>query len=243
MFIAEPSNIPAAKFLTAKGLEKYNGLVERDFDTLNCLNTLQSIYNGAKTQKLRSLDNHMMKEFTNITNAFIDSLKIYASRLAIRTPNKYNPGTESKILSEELAKNTAHNNLHGSSDGHLETTLSNEKLIYERQLLAVIAILCTDFQNTTPALLFEKCEDSSSYTAEDDEMDGENRIGSFVDILTDVFCTIGYAVCFEQILKFNTCIISILLNFFHLEKSIVSQKSHRIGFIISCVLGKKFCAK
>lgn len=177
--------------MTTWGLEKHRGLSERDFDTLNCLNTLQSIYNGAKSRKLHALDNNMMKEFTAVANTFIDILKMYATRLALRTPTKYNPAAECKNLLEDLSKNTARNNLR-DSDNEASEKSTSEKLVYERQMLAVIALLCTDFPNTTQSLLFEKCEDSSA--TEDDEMDGENRVGSFVDILTDIFCTIGHSV-------------------------------------------------
>ncbi|XP_055300952.1 uncharacterized protein LOC129567734 [Sitodiplosis mosellana] len=186
---ADPENVAAAEFLATKGTEKYRGLSERDFDTLKHLNTLHSIYNGAKAKKFRVLDNNSMKEIAIITNAFIDALKTYASRLTLRTPTKYNSALECKIISEEMAKATTAN---GSGSGTTEM-LVDEKLIYERQMLAVIALLSTDFPNTTQLFLFEKCEESLSNDDEDDEMDGKNRIGSFVDILTDVLYNIGHS--------------------------------------------------
>lgn len=196
IYIAESSNISAASFLIAQGSEKYHGFCERDFYTLNCLNTLQSIYNGAKTQKLRALDTNLMKQFIEIINSFIEALKIYSSRLTLRTPSKYNPATECKILSEELSnKNTNSAYSDENADEGSETSTSiDEKLFYERQMLAVISLLCTEFPNITQSLLFEKCEESPAFAAEDDEMDGEKRIGSFVDILTDIFYTIGHSV-------------------------------------------------
>lgn len=187
-------NQSAAEFLTAKGFEKHRGISERDFDTLNSLSTLQSMYNGAKAKRLRLLDNTMMKEFTAIANTFIDALKIYTGRLTLRTPTKYNPATECKLLSEELSKSVPTN----TSDTPEASTYVDEKLIYETQVLAVIALLCTDFPNTTQFLLFEKCEESAANADQDDDMDGENRIGSFVDILTDVLCTIGHSVIYDS---------------------------------------------
>lgn len=183
--VSESENVAAAEFLATRGTEKYRGLSERDFDTLKCLNALQSIYNGAKAKRLRELDTDSIKEITMITNAFIDAMKTYASRLTLRTPTKYNAALECKIISEEMAKTS------GSDSTEI---LVDEKLIYERQLLAVIALLCTDFSNTTHLILFEKCEEASANDGEDDEMDGANRIGSFVDILTDVLYNIGYSV-------------------------------------------------
>ncbi|XP_031634094.1 uncharacterized protein LOC116347582 [Contarinia nasturtii] len=174
---AAPENIPAADFIAAKGVEKYCGLTERDFDTLKCLNALQSIYNGAKRRRMRVLDTDSVKEIISITNAFIYAMKSYANRLCLRVPTKYDAGLEAKLISDEMAKPTAN--------------LIDDKLIYERQILAVISLLCTDFSNVTEIILFEKCEDQETNTDDDDEMDVENRAGSFVDILTDVLFKIG----------------------------------------------------
>lgn len=161
---------------------------------------MQSIYNGAKAKKSRVLDNNLMEEVTIITNAFINILRNYAGRLTLQTPTKYNAALESKLISDEMAKTT-------TSNGSIPTsTPVDEKLIYERQLLAVIALLCTDFPNTTQSLLFDKCEDSPpSNDGADDEMDGENRIGSFVDILTDVLCNIGHSVSTFESLNVLHC--------------------------------------
>lgn len=177
---SEHTNIPAANFLSKKSLERYRGISERDFDILKCLNVLQSIYNGAKSNRLRTLDDKMMKEFTVIINAFIDALRNYFSRITLRTPTKYNAALECKLLSEDMAKTSS--------------TPIDEKLIYERQMLAVIALLCTDFPNTTHSLLFAKCDVPEEKANQDDEMNGESRIGSFVDILADVLCNIGQSV-------------------------------------------------
>lgn len=182
---SESVNSSAAEFLAAKGLGKHRGLSERDFDTLNSLSALQAMYNGAKAKRLHILDNSMMKEFAIIANTLIDVLKIYTSRLTMRAPTKYNPATEYKMLSEEMTNSTA---------SPEELTNVDEKLIYETQALAVIALLCTDFSNVTESLLFEKCEETTPHTDADDEMNGENRIGSFVDVLTDVLCAIGHSV-------------------------------------------------
>lgn len=225
--ILDSLNIPAAEFLATKSLERCRGISERDFDTLNSLNALQSIYNGAKSKNLRVLDNNMMKEFTIISNAFIDALRSYASRLSLHTPTKYNAALECKILSEEMTKTNITN----------ETTPTlDEKLIYERQMLAVIALLCTDYPNTTHSLLFEKCDEVSANDNDDVEMDGDNRIGSFVDILADVLCNIGHSVSnmhknqhiFHkkwQILEQNS--------FFPLENTFITQKPHRIGITVA----------
>lgn len=179
-----------AEFLTAKGLEKHRGISERDFDTLNSLNTLQSMYNGAKAKRLRQLDSTMMKEFIAIVNVFIEGLKIYTSRLTLRTPTKYNPATEYKLLSDEKSTTVTSN----EADTPETTTNLDEKLIFETQVLAVIALICTDFPNATHSVLFDKCEETETNSDEDDEMNGDNRSGSFVDILTDVLCTIGHSV-------------------------------------------------
>lgn len=183
--MSESANSSAAEFLAMKGLEKHRGLSERDFDTLNSLSALQAMYNGAKAKRLLILDNNMMKEFTIIANTLIDVLKIYTARLTLRAPTKYNPATEYKILSEDTTQ---------SPNSPDESMNVDEKLIYETQALAVIALLCTDFANATESLLFDKCEESTPHPDEDDEMNGENRIGSFVDMLTDVLCAIGHSV-------------------------------------------------
>lgn len=187
-------NIAATEFLATTCLEKYHGDVERDFGILNCLNELQSIYNDARSKKLRALDNTMAKEFTRITNQFIDALRFYAVRLPLHTPSKYNPALEFKILSDEMAKS---NNSNGTS-----LPPADEKLFYERQILAVVALFCTEFPQTTQSLLFEKCErveTTPNYmeddaNGDDDEMDGDNRVGSFIDILIDILSKIGHSV-------------------------------------------------
>lgn len=169
-------------------MEKYCGLSERDFDTLKHLNALQSIYNGAKARGTHVLDDNSLKEVTIITNSFIDAMKIYASRLTLRVPSKYDAPLECKIVAEEMSK-TAASQVSDDSDWKMPPV--GEKLIFERQMLAVISLLCTDFPNVTQTLLFEKCEDSDT---EDDKMDGENQMGTFVDMLTDVLDKIGHSV-------------------------------------------------
>lgn len=189
--MSDPIYTTAAEFLTQKGFEKYRGLSERDFDTLNSLSVLQSLYNGAKAKQISLLDDTMLKEFKRISNALIEALKIYASRLTQRTPTKYNPVNEYKTLSEETLKLTAKM----AKEAPASTSASidcDEKLIYETQVLAVIALICTEFENATQTLLFEKCE--SCATDNDENEQGENRVGSFVDILTDVLCAIGHSV-------------------------------------------------
>lgn len=193
MDFAEQVYTTAAQFLAQKGLEKCRGISERDFDALNSLNALKSLYKGAKASLLRMLDDMMMKEFETITNTFIESLKIYASRLELRTPTKYNPVNEYKTLSEETLKLTA-----SKANSTNQSSNIDEKLIYETQVLAVIALLCAEFPNTTQMLLFEKCEVYATDGDDNDNSDGENRIGSFVDILTDVLCAIGHSVSYEM---------------------------------------------
>lgn len=205
-------NTSAAEFLTLKALDKNRGQSERDFDTLHYLSVLQSLYNGAKAQKLRLLDNNMMKEFTGIANTIAYALRIYTERLPRRTPTKYNSATEYKILSEQMSKALNSTvplpNISGAPE---LATCIDEKLIYEQQILAVIALLCTDFSNTSQSILFKKCEDQSTSPDEDIEIDGEQRIGSFVDILTDVLCIIGHSVSqFQSNIHFLT-ILTIFL--------------------------------
>lgn len=172
---------------------KYRGISERDFDTLNSLSVLQSLYNGAKAKQLSLLDDTMMKEFKGITNALIETLKNYASRLTQRAPTKYNPINEYKTLSEETIKLTDE-----MAKGIPAPPLNCcEKLIYETQVLAVVAELCTEFTNTTQMLLFEKCEHCAMDSDENENGNGENRVGSFVDTLTDVLCAIGHSVIYE----------------------------------------------
>lgn len=200
---AEQIYIPAAEFLTKTGLEKRRGICERDFDTLNILSVLQSLYSGAKAKQLNSLDDTMMREFKLITNAFIETLKMYASRLTQQTPTKYNPINEYKVLSEETLKLTA-----AKAKNAPASTNCDEKLIYETQVLTVIALLCTEFSNVPQVLLFEKCEDCATDGDENENMDVENRVGSFVDILTDVLCAIGHSVTHKNPIFINFHILT-----------------------------------
>lgn len=182
-YISEPTNIPAVNFLTSNSLERYRGISERDFDILKCLNALQSIYSGAKSNNLKMLGDNMMSEFTVIMNAFINTLRNYMNQLTLRTPTKYDAALESKLLAEDMTKTTMP---------------ADEKLMYEKQMLAVIALLCTHFPDITHTLLLEKCDAGNDDEEEDDvDMNGERRIGSFVDILADVLCNIGQSVCFQ----------------------------------------------
>lgn len=184
----------AAEFLTQNGFEKFRGISERDFDTLNSLSVLQSLYNGAKAKQISLLDDILMKQFKGITNTFIEALKAYTSRLTLRTPAKYNPINEFKNLSEETLKLTAE-----AAKGTPSPSIScDEKLIYETQVLAVIALICTEFSNATQTLLFEKCEDYAADSDANENLHGENRVGSFVDILTDLLCAIGHSVSYAQ---------------------------------------------
>lgn len=188
-YFSEHIYTTAAEFLTQKGFEKFRGISERDFDTLSSLSVLQSLYNGAKAKQISLLDDSLMKQFRGIANTLIDALKAYTSRLESRTPAKYNPMNEFKNLCEETLKMTA-----DTAKGTPASIGCDEKLIYETQVLAVIALICSEFSNATQTLLFEKCEDDAVGGDGDENMAGDNRVGSFVDILTDLLCAIGHSV-------------------------------------------------
>lgn len=144
-FVAGVIKKTASHFLTEKCSETYQRLSEKDFEMLSNLNVLQSLYNASQLTSEPSLDDDSTAQMLMIAANLIDTLRNYSDRLDMPAPCKYNPTVEYKALQETMKRRA-------------DTALPTEKLVYERQILAVIALFCSEYEHIVESLLFERLD-------------------------------------------------------------------------------------
>lgn len=179
-------NKPAANFLTSKCMETYQRLSEKDFEVLSNLHVLQSLYNATKTNISPKIDESAKNHIIMITTNLIEILRNYYVE-CLEPPNKYNPSAECKSISDSII-----------GESPTESSSASEKLVYERQMLAVIALFCADFPIISESLLFDRLEiEQQQIDGEIQQIGVENGNESFIKVITDVLRKIGYSVSFS----------------------------------------------
>lgn len=172
--------------------------------TLNNLHALQTIHNNLKFTKQADIDVQTRRQISVFVTELIWMLRSYVGRLELHQANKYNPLHEFQRISGS-ANITSITSVQLSSTAtesvHQEKPMAGEKLIYERQMLAVIALLCDDFKSFATSILLDKIErlpGTEDITDQDeDAMDVDsNGDQTFVDMLAEILCTIGFSVIF-----------------------------------------------
>lgn len=174
-------------------METYQRLSEKDFEVLSNLHVLQSLYNATKTNITPKIDESTKKHIIMITTNLIDILRNYFVE-CLEPPNKYNASVECKIIADSIVEAQSESSSSGS-----------EKLVYERQMLAVIALFCADFPTISESLLFDWLEiEQQQIDDEIQQMEVQNENESFIKVLTDVLCKIGYSVSFPFLNVFDS---------------------------------------
>lgn len=174
-------NRTASNFLTAKCTETYQRLSEKDFEMLSNLNVLQSLYNAAKLEAGARLDDAATTQLLMIATNLIDVLRNYSERLDMPAPCKYNPSLEHKNISDAMARPT-------------KSASVSEKLVYERQILAVVALFVSDYAHIGESLLFDRMDAIQLAPPEIEVIDVEYGKESFIEALTEVLHRIGCSV-------------------------------------------------
>lgn len=138
-------NKSASNFLTEKCTETYQRLSEKDFEMLSNLNVLQSLYNASRLTSNPRLDDSTTTQLFLIAANLIDALRSFSDRLDMPAPCKYNSTVEFKAIQEAMTRPA-------------NTAMASEKLVYERQILAVIALFCSEYKHIVDSLLFERLD-------------------------------------------------------------------------------------
>lgn len=141
-------------------MEILRGVYDKDNEFQNNLHLLQSIYNGTQSIGFSSFDGRTMKQINYIATYLIGVLINYVRQLELKPFNKYNPSAELKIISDNLINDISDkNHLRGIGCQTVSPRMIRnsvcEKLIYERQMLAVIALLCNQHPCIPNRLLCE----------------------------------------------------------------------------------------
>lgn len=148
---------------------------------LSNLNVLQSLYNATNLESSARLDEAACSQLLMIATNLVDVLRNYSERLDMSAPCKYNPSIEHKNISEAMVRPT-------------KPTPVSEKLVYERQILAVIALFVSDYSHVGESLLFDRLNITNADMGDVEVIDLEYGDVSFIEALTDVLHRIGCSV-------------------------------------------------
>lgn len=188
-FSLEKSNKAAVDFIASTSMEILRGFNDKDNEFQNNLHLLQSIYNRTQIIGFSTFDGRTMKQINYIATYLIGVLMNYIRELELKPFNKYNPSAELKVISDNSINEIYNkNHLRGVGCQTISSRLIKssvcEKLIYERQMLAVIALLCNQHPCIPNRLL---CEPLNI-----------NQLPASDGVVTESGCT------------FMTCIVTIL---------------------------------
>lgn len=192
---------------------------------LSNLNVLQSLYNAARLEAGERLDDAATTQLLMIATNLVDVLRNYAERLDMPAPCKYNPSLEHKNISDAMAR-------------PLKSASVSEKLVYERQILAVIALFVSDYAHIGESLLFDRMDTIQLAPAEIEVIDVEYGKESFIEALIEVLHRIG---CSVSKCKNVAARCAISMDFAHASFVIfateirsISPRSYRIVVHIAC---------
>lgn len=141
----------------------------------------------------------MKKHITIMTTHLIGVLLNYARQLEVRPFHKYNPSAEHKLISDSVISDVNYQ-CRTSNIPEMQKsskTIVSEKLIYERQMIAVIALLCGQHSCILDSLLHDIIDTDLITNAEgeqDENLKTENQHESFMNCLVKILRLIGYAV-------------------------------------------------
>lgn len=177
--------------MTAMKLEAQKGLIERDNELQNNLHILQSIYSSTKTADFVNFDEKTKMRITTIATYLMGVLLNYINTLEAQPFHKYNPSTELKALSDTIINN---NQLNSTKTAQRKFTNNPayEKLVNERQMLIVIALLTGEHSCVANSLLYDQLDAAQITKIHGEEIDLKNQ--TFVSCLVNIVNAIGCAV-------------------------------------------------
>lgn len=195
-FFSEKSDKAAVDFITSTSIEILRGLNDKDNEFQNNLHLLQSIYNETQTIGFTTFDGRTMKQIKYIATYLIGVLMNYVRQLELKPFNKYNPSAELKMISDNLINEMSNkDHLRGVGCQTISPRLIKssicEKLIYELQMLAVIALLCNQHPCIPNRLLCEPISINKLPAA--DGVVSESEC-TFMTCIVTILSTIGSAV-------------------------------------------------
>lgn len=196
--ISATTNVAASNFIKVTSLDTQKGLNDRDSELQNNLHALQSIYNGSNVTGFPQFDEKTKKHITTIVTYLIGVLLNYVRQLEMRPFNKYNPSAEHRVISDSII-NTSNLNHQCSAlmmptQPKLTKTPVYEKLMYERQMLAVIALLCSQHSCIANSIMYDQLDIVNISSVEGDMIELEKKNHSFIGCLVHILHFIGYAV-------------------------------------------------
>lgn len=177
-------------------MEILKGLNDKDNEFQNNLHLLQSIYYGTQIIGFSTFDGRTTKQINNIATYLIGVLKNYVGQLELKPFNKYNPSAELKVISDNLINEISNRNYlrkkgcQAIPPRFIKSSIC-EKLIYERQMLAVIALLCNEHPCISDRLLREPMNINQLLAT--DGVDSESDC-TFMSCIVTILSAIGSTV-------------------------------------------------
>lgn len=172
------------------------------------MHALQAIYTSANHTKQYKLDDKTKTQISTQVSELMFVLRSHVDRLEVPPQNRFNPLFEYQRISSSFAglsvsNNNSTNGVSGVSIRQSSVVnqekpmIFGEKLIYERQMLAVIALFCENFHGFATSILSDKIEQlqlPAENPNNENEMETTVRDQTFVDMLADVLTIIGFSV-------------------------------------------------
>lgn len=166
-------------------------LNNKDANLLKQLQFFQMTLHQLNHLKQCQSNDTLVKQIFNYAIELIVQLKSYSESLELQNCSEFNPALERKILSEKAMSKA--NSFEQWSSAQEAPIVVGERLIFERRILSVIAVLCYYCKNITSLLLDTPLplETIAGDVGEDVSMANE----TFTSVLISVLMTIGFSVC------------------------------------------------
>lgn len=166
-------------------------LNNKDANLLKQLQFFQMTLHQLHHLKQCQSDDKLIKQIFNFAADLVISLRNYTENLELHNFSEYNPALEYKALSESSRLKS--NTFEKWSSVQEAPIVAGERLIFERRILSVIAVLCYYCDNITKLLL------TTPIPVEADAQDAIDDVSmaseTFSSLLIDVLTTIGFSVC------------------------------------------------
>lgn len=217
------SQVPSIVELEIDSNDALAALSPRDASLLQHLNYLQRIYNEVDDVKHLRNDAPVVRRIFIMSTEFITFLYHYAIQLDYGRHKTYDVTVECKQLAQSIRNGTAFNR--GSSrlcclDD--KPCIDGEKLIFERRLLAVLSLICTECYSLTASLL----DSAVGMNKADVDMEDDSSHESFVDLLAIALTNIGFSVFDRpemQFIQFEPELKKFLYDFSQIENIASAQ--------------------
>lgn len=187
-----------------------SALSPKDGTILEYLNYLERMYNQVDDIKSVRIDAPPIQEISALVNELSALLHAYVQQLDFSRAKKYDASAERKHLSKTVSNDAAINR----NSGRLrcfddKPCVAGEKLIFERRLLAALALVCSECPSATLSLLDSPIDLNPADAGTANDAVQECFIDSLAILLTHIAFLVSDLWIFQQHAINNTDFIII----------------------------------